>query len=66
MLNLYALFRHHAHNSPRLPKDTVEIRGYLRLQDPSGNACLWPQTDGGSQTLSFDNMHSQQVKGARK
>jgi Peptidase family S41 len=42
---------------------TVELRGYLRLQDVSGNAGLWLRQDGEGQMLSLENMQSQQVKG---
>jgi hypothetical protein len=44
---------------------TVELRGYLRLKDVSGNAGLWLRQDGDGQTLSLENMESQQVKGTR-
>jgi hypothetical protein len=53
----------------KLPVDfnggTVELRGYLRLQDVSGNAGLWLRQDGDGQMLSLENMQSQQVKGTR-
>jgi C-terminal processing protease CtpA/Prc len=42
---------------------TVELSGYLRLKDVSGNAGLWMRQDGGGQMLSIENMDSQQVKG---
>jgi len=42
---------------------TVELRGYLRLQDVSGNAGLWMRQDADGQMLSLENMQSQQVKG---
>jgi C-terminal processing protease CtpA/Prc len=53
----------------KLPVDfqggTVELRGYLRLKDVSGNAALWLGQDGDCQMLSIENMDSQQVKGTR-
>jgi len=42
---------------------TVELRGYLRLKDISGNAGLWLREDADGQMLSIENMDSQQVKG---
>jgi hypothetical protein len=42
---------------------TIELRGYLRLQDISGNAGLWLRQDADGQMLSLENMQSQQVKG---
>jgi hypothetical protein len=51
----------------KLPVDfqggTVELRGYLRLQDVSGNAGLWMRQDADGRMLSLENMGSQQVKG---
>lgn len=44
---------------------TVEIRGYLRLQDVSGYAALWLRQDADGQMLSLENMRAQQVKGTR-
>jgi hypothetical protein len=44
---------------------TVELRGYLRLQDVSGNAGLWMRQEADGQTLTLENMWSQQVKGTR-
>ncbi|WP_348264125.1 S41 family peptidase [Telmatobacter sp. DSM 110680] len=44
---------------------SVELRGWFRLQDVSGNAALWMRQDGGGQMLSLENMDSQQVKGTR-
>ena len=41
----------------------VELRGYLRLQDVSGNAGLWLRQDADGQILALENMQSQQVKG---
>lgn len=42
---------------------TVELRGYLRLHDVSGNAGLWLRQDGDGQMLLLENMQAQQVKG---
>jgi len=42
---------------------TVELRGYLRLNEISGNAGLWLRQDADGQMLSLENMDSQQVKG---
>ncbi len=42
---------------------TVELRGYLRLRDVSGNAGLWLRQDADGRMLSLENMWSQQVKG---
>lgn len=44
---------------------TVELRGYLRLKDVSGNAGLWMRQDADGQMLSLENMDSQHVKGTR-
>jgi len=43
--------------------DAVELRGYLRLQDVSGNAGLWLRQDADGQMLALENMQPQQVKG---
>jgi hypothetical protein len=55
--------------SLKLPVDfqggTVELRGYLRLQDVSGSAGLWMRQDADGQMLALENMQSQQVKGTR-
>lgn len=42
---------------------TVELRGYLRLKDVTGNAGLWLRQDADGKMLSLENMDSQQVKG---
>jgi hypothetical protein len=42
---------------------TVELRGYLRLNEISGNAGLWLREDADGRMLSLENMDSQQVKG---
>jgi hypothetical protein len=51
----------------RLPIDfegrTLEVRGYLRLQDVSGNAGLWLREDADGQMIALENMYSQQVTG---
>jgi hypothetical protein len=44
---------------------TVELRGYLKLKDVSGNAGLWIRQDGDDGILSLENMQSQQVAGTR-
>ena len=44
---------------------TLELRGWFRLQDVTGNAALWMRQDGGGKMLSLENMDSQQVKGTR-
>lgn len=44
---------------------TVELRGWFRLQDVTGNAALWLRQDAGGKMLSLENMDSQQVKGTR-
>jgi hypothetical protein len=44
---------------------TIELRGFLRLQDVSGNAGLWMREDASGTMLSINNMESQQVKGTR-
>jgi len=41
---------------------TVELCGYLRLQEVSGNAGLWLRQDADGQMLALENMQSQQVK----
>jgi hypothetical protein len=42
---------------------TVELRGYLRLQDVSGDAGLWLRQDADGQVVALKNMQAQQVKG---
>ncbi len=42
---------------------TVELRGYLKLQDVSGFVGLWLRQDDEGQMLSLENMQSQQVTG---
>jgi hypothetical protein len=53
----------------KLPVDfqggTIELRGYMRLQDVSDYAGLWIRQDAGGQMLSLENMQSQQAKGTR-
>jgi hypothetical protein len=44
---------------------TVELRGWFRLQDVTGNAALWLRQDAAGKMLSLENMDSQQVKGTR-
>jgi hypothetical protein len=44
---------------------TVELRGYLKLQDVAGNAGLWIRQDGDDGMLSLENMQSQQIAGTR-
>ena len=44
---------------------TVELRGWFRLKDVTGNAGLWIRQDGAGKMLSLENMDSQQVKGTR-
>lgn len=44
---------------------TVELRGFLRLQDVSGFAGLWLREDGDAPTLAFNNMHERQLKGTK-
>jgi hypothetical protein len=54
----------------RLPLDFrggfVELRGYLRLQDVSGNAGLWLRQDVDGKSVAFDNMQSQQITGTHE
>jgi hypothetical protein len=51
----------------KLPVDfqggVVELRGYLRLKDVTGNVGLWLRQDADGHMLSLENMDSQQVKG---
>ena len=42
---------------------TIELRGYLKLQDVSGNAGLWLRQDADGQMISLENMSSQQIRG---
>jgi hypothetical protein len=44
----------------------VELRGYLRFQNVSGNAGLWLRQDADGQMISLANMNSQQVKGTHE
>jgi hypothetical protein len=54
----------------RLPVDfrggVVELRGYLRLQDVSGNAGLWLRQDADGKPVALENMDSQKVTGTRE
>ncbi|WP_035349414.1 hypothetical protein [Edaphobacter aggregans] len=42
---------------------SVELRGYLRLKDVTNYTGLWLRQDADGQSLSLENMQSQQVKG---
>jgi hypothetical protein len=42
---------------------TVELRGFLRLEDVTGFAGFWMREDGEGSTVAFDNMQSRQLKG---
>jgi len=44
---------------------SVQLRGYMRLQDVSDIAGLWIRQDAEGQILALENMQSQQVKGTR-
>lgn len=44
---------------------TVELLGYLKLKDVSGNAGLWIRQDDDDGLISLENMQSQQVAGTR-
>lgn len=54
----------------RLPVEfrggTVELRGYLRLRDVSGNAGLWLRQDADGKPVAFDNMQSQEITGTHE
>lgn len=54
----------------KLPVDfrggVVELRGYLRLQEVSGNAGLWLRQDADGKPLALENMDSQKVTGTRE
>ena len=41
----------------------VELRGWLRLKDVSGDAGFWLREDADGHSVEFKNMQSQQVKG---
>jgi len=43
--------------------DYIELRGFLRLQDVAGFAGLWMRVDGKGESIAFDNMHKQALKG---
>ena len=42
---------------------TIQLRGFLRLEDVTGFAGLWMREDGESDTLAFDNMQDLALKG---
>jgi erythromycin esterase len=42
---------------------TVELRGFLRLEDVTGYAGFWIREDGEGSSVAFDNMQSRQLKG---
>lgn len=44
---------------------TVELRGFLRLNNVGGWVGLWMREDGDGETLAIENMQTQQVKGTR-
>ena len=54
----------------RLPVDfrggVVELRGYLQLQNVSGNAGLWLRQDAEGKPLALENMDSQKVTGTHE
>jgi hypothetical protein len=54
----------------RLPVDfrggVVELRGYLRLQNVSGNAGLWLRQDADGKPVALENMDSQKVTGTHE
>ncbi len=43
----------------------VELRGYLRLKDVSGNAGLWVREEGDGELFEAEDMRGQQVTGTR-
>jgi erythromycin esterase len=42
---------------------TVELRGFLRLEDVTGYAGFWLREDSEGSSVAFDNMQSRQLKG---
>ena len=44
---------------------SVQMRGWLRLENVTGFAGLWMREDGDAPNLAFDNMQRQQVSGTR-
>ena len=44
---------------------SIELRGFLRLEDVSDFAGLWMREDGPTPALAFDNMQRRQVNGTR-
>src|SRR6516162_222475 len=42
---------------------TVELRGFLRLEDVTGYAGFWMREDADGSTVAFDNMQSRKLKG---
>src|SRR5215467_5816609 len=42
---------------------TVELHGFLRLEDVTGFAGFWMREDNEGSTVEFDNMQSRQLKG---
>jgi hypothetical protein len=43
--------------------DNIELKGYLKLQDVVGSAGLWLRVDGKGESIAFDNMQKQALKG---
>ncbi len=51
---------------PAVAGQTIELRGWLRLQDVQEWAGLWLRIDGaGGQVLGFDNMQARNISGTR-
>ncbi len=42
---------------------SIEMRGFLRTEDVTGNAGLWMRQDNDREMLALENMSSQQLKG---
>ena len=43
----------------------VELRGWLRLKDVSGDAGFWLREDADGHSVAFKNMQTQQIKGTK-
>lgn len=47
------------------PGDSVELRGWMRLENVVGRAGLWQRQDGKAGRVQFDNMNARNLRGTR-
>jgi len=43
--------------------DNIELKGFLKLDNVTGSAGLWMRVDGKGESIAFDNMQKQALKG---